>query len=161
MDHNFGLRAETFHQHQYNSKFGRLCGAPLLARSFLDGGKKLVLQPRQRVTHYFSWWYWLKSLHFRYGYEIFMMRRLDKQYPNQWIGRTKVLEPIISMMWHIVLDVPRWFRVSRLLGIRPIRRVLIFPVLMGMSCLAHTAEMLGMYSTMMSPESMRKWAESV
>jgi hypothetical protein len=90
-----------------------------------------------------------------------MMRRLDKQYPNQWISRTNFLEPIISMMWHIVLDVPRWFRVSRLLGIRPLRQMLIFPVLLGMSILAHTAEMLGMYSTMISPESMRKWAESI
>jgi len=161
MDHNFGLRVETFRRHQYNTKFGRLCGAPLLTRSFLDGGEKLVLQPRQRVTHYFSWFYWLKCLHFRYGYEVFMLRRLDNQYPNQWIARMKVFEPVMTMMWHILLDVPRWFRVSRLLGIHPFRRTLIFPVLLGMSCLARTAEMLGMYSTMMFPESMRKWAESV
>jgi len=161
MDHNFGLRVETFRRHQYNTKFGRLCGAPLLTRSFLDGGEKLVLQPRQRVTHYFSWFYWLKCLHFRYGYEVFMLRRLDNQYPNQWIARMKVFEPVMTMMWHILLDVPRWFRVSRLLGIHPFRRTLIFPVLLGMSCLARTAEMLGMYSTMMFPKSMRKWAESV
>lgn len=161
MDHNFGLRADTFHQHQYNSEFGRLCGAPLLARSFLDGGKRLVLQPGQRVTHYFSWWYWLKCLHFRYGYEVYMLRRLDKKYPNQWIAGMKILEPVMTMMWHMALDVPRWFRVSRLLGIHPLRQLLIFPVLLGMSILAHTAEMLGMYSTMISPESMRKWAESV
>ena len=161
MDHNFGLRAETFHQHQYSSEFGRLCGAPLLARSFLDGGKRLVLQPGQRVTHYFSWWYWLKCLHFRYGYEVYMLRRLDKKYPNQWIAGMRILEPVMTMMWHMALDVPRWFRVSRMLGIRPLRQMLIFPVLLGMSILAHTAEMLGMYSTMISPESMRKWAESV
>jgi hypothetical protein len=113
------------------------------------------------VTHYFAWGYWLKGLHFRYGYEIFMLRRLDKHYPNQWIARTNVLEPVISMMWHILLDFSRWFRVSRLLGIPLLRRISILPVLLGMSCLAHTAEMLGMYSTMVSPESMRNWAESV
>lgn len=161
MDHNFGLRAETFRQYQYNSEFGRLCGAPLLARSFLDGGEKLVLQSGQRVTHYFAWGYWLKSLHFRYGYEIFMLRRLDKQYPNQWIARTMIFEPVITMLWHILLDLSRWGRVSRLLGLRPLRRVLIFPALLGMSCLAHAAEMLGMYSTMVAPERMKRWAESV
>lgn len=161
MDHNFGLRADTFRQHQYNPEFGRLCGAPLLARAFLEGGKKLVLQPEQRVTHYFAWGYWLKSLHFRFGYEIFMLRRLDEHYPNQWIRRTRILEPVVSMMWHILLDSVRWFRVSPLLGIHPFRRVLNFPILLGMSCVAHAAEMLGMYSTMISPRSMREWAESV
>ena len=161
MDHNFGLRAETFHQHQYNTQFGRLCGAPLLARSFLDGGKRLILQPGQRVTHYFSWWYWLKCLHFRYGYEVYMLRRLDKKYPNQWIAGIKILEPVITMMWHMALDVPRWFRVSRLLALHPVRRVLILPVVLVLSCVARGTEMIGMYSTMVASESMRKWAESV
>ena len=161
MDHNFGLRAETFHRHQYNSQFGRLCGAPLLARSFLDGGARLVLQPKQRVTHYFSWWYWLKCLHFRYGYEVYMLRRLDKKYPNQWIARLTIFEPVMTMLWHMALDVPRWFRVSRLLAIHPIRRVFILPFIVGMSCLARGTEMVGMYSTMVARESMRKWAESV
>jgi hypothetical protein len=90
-----------------------------------------------------------------------MLRRLDKKYPNQWIARMKILEPVMTLMWHIGLDVRRWFRVGRLLEINPLRRVLVFPVLVGMSSLAHTVEMLGMYSTMVSPEGMRKWAESV
>jgi glycosyltransferase involved in cell wall biosynthesis len=161
MDHNFGLRADTFRRHQYNTTFGRLCGAPLLTRSFLDGGAKLVLQPRQRVTHYFSWLYWLKCLHFRYGYEVFMLRRLDDQYPNQWIARTKIFEPVMTMMWHILLDVPRWFRVSRLLDIHPVRRIMLLPLVVALSCVARTAEMTGMYSTMLAPNVMRRWAESV
>ena len=161
MDHNFGLSVGRFQQHQYNTQFGRLCGAPLLTRSFLDGGARLVLQPHQRVTHYFSWFYWLKCLHFRYGYEVYMLRRLDRQYPNQWIAKLKILEPVMTMVWHIGLDVPRWFRVSRLLNVHPIRRVAILPLLMVMSCVARITEMVGMYSTMVSRESMRKWAESV
>jgi len=90
-----------------------------------------------------------------------MLRRLDKDYPNQWIARTKIFEAVISMMWRMLLDFFRWFRVSRLLGVHPLRQVLILPVLLGVSCLAHTAEMFGMYSTMISPEAMWKWAESV
>jgi glycosyltransferase involved in cell wall biosynthesis len=161
MDHNFGLRVETFRRHQYNTKYARLCGAPLLTQSFLDGGERLVLQPRQRVTHYFSWFYWLKCLHFRYGYEVFMLRRLNNQYPDQWIARTRIFEPVTTMMWHILLDVPRWFRVSRLLDVHPVRRVLLLPLVVAMSCAARTTEMAGMYCTMVSPETMKRWAESV
>jgi len=161
MDHNFGLRVETFRRHQYNTKFGRLCGAPLLTRSFLDGGEKLVLQPRQRVTHYFSWFYWLKCLHFRYGYEVFMMRRLDDQYPNQWIARMKIFEPVMTMMWHILLDVPRWFRFSRLLDMQPVRQMILLPLVLTMSSVARITEMVGMYCTMADAEKMRRWAESV
>jgi glycosyltransferase involved in cell wall biosynthesis len=161
MDHNFGLRADTFRRHRYNTTFGRLCGAPLLTRSFLDSGAKLVLQPRQRVTHYFSWWYWLKCLHFRYGYEVFMLRRLNDQYPNQWIARTAIFEPVMTMMWHILLDVPRWFRVSRLLDVHPLRRVMLLPLVVAMSSVARTAEMAGMYCTMVAPDTMKQWAESV
>jgi glycosyltransferase involved in cell wall biosynthesis len=161
MDHNFGLRAETFRKHQYSPKFGRLCGAPLLMQSFLDGGKKLVLQPHQRVTHYFAWGYWLKGLHFRYGYEVYMLRRLNEHYPDQWIARTTVLEPIITLVWHMLLDIPRWFRISRLLDIHPVRRAWLLPVVVVISCAARTAEMCGMYATMVAPEAMRRWAESV
>jgi glycosyltransferase involved in cell wall biosynthesis len=161
MDHNFGLRADTFRRHRYNTTFGRLCGAPLLMRSFVDSGAKLVLQPAQRVTHYFSWLYWLKCLHFRYGYEVFMLRRLNDQYPDQWIARTTVFEPIMTMVWHVLLDVPRWFRVSRLLDVHPVRRVVFLPLVMAMSCVARTAEMAGMYCTMVAPDSMKRWAESV
>ena len=161
MDHNFGLRADTFRRHRYNTTFGRLCGAPLLTRSFLDRGAKLVLQRRQRVTHYFSWLYWLKSLHFRYGYEVYMLRRLNKQYPDQWIARTKIFEPLITMVWHILLDVPRWFRVSRLLDVHPLRRAMLLPLVVVMSCVARTAEMGGMYCTMADANKMKRWAESV
>ncbi len=161
MDHNFGLRAETFRRHRYSTTFGRLCGGPLLTRSFLDGGAKLVLQPRQRVTHYFSWLYWLKCLHFRYGYEVFMLRRMNDQYPNQWISRTKIFEPVMTMMWHILLDVPRWFRISRLLDVHPVRWVMLLPLVIVMSCMARTAEMVGMYFTMVAPDTMKRWAESV
>ncbi len=161
MDHNFGLRAETFRRHQYNTVFERLCGAPLLTKSFLDGGAKLVLQPKQRVTHYFAWGYWLKGLHFRYGYEVFMLRRMNDRYPNRWIAKTKLLEPVLTMCWHILLDIPRWFRVSRLLDMHPIRRVMLVPLVVVMSCVARSMEMAGMYWTMAAPEAMRRWAESV
>lgn len=161
MDHNFGIRRETFLRHRYSDEFGRLCGAPLLTRSLLDGGCRLVVHPRQRVTHSFSWWYWMSGLHFRYGYEVYVLRRLNDRYPNRWIARTRVFEPLVTLFWHVALDVPRWWRVSRLLEMSITRRLTILPTVIALSCVAHTMELLGMYATMVAPAAMRRWAESV
>lgn len=161
MDHNVGIRSEVFRRYPYRTDLGRLCGAPLLTRRFLDAGLRLVVQPYQRVTHSFSWTYWLKSLHFRYGCEVFMLRRLNRRYPNQWIAHTWMFEPFITLAWHILLDLPRWFRVSRLLDIPVARRVLLLPLLILLSCAARIAEAAGMCAMLAAPESMRAWAESV
>jgi glycosyltransferase involved in cell wall biosynthesis len=161
MDHNFALRSETLARHRYPNDFGRLCGAPLLTESLIADERRLVLQPLQRVTHYFSWLYWLRSLHFRYGYEVYMLRRMLRHYPNRWIARTKIFEPLVTLAWHVSLDVPRWFRVSRLLDVHPLRRLLLLPLVLGMSCVARTAEMVGMYCTMLDADRMRRWAETV
>jgi glycosyltransferase involved in cell wall biosynthesis len=161
MDHNVAFRREILEKVRYRTDLGRILGAPLFYRALVDMGVKVGLHPSQRIVHFFSWWFWLHKLHFRYGYEVFMLRRLDAQYPNQWIARTMLFEPVVTMIWHVLLDVPRWFRVSRLLGIHPVRRIAIFPLVVGMSCLARTAEMAGMYITMVAPQTMKRWAESV
>lgn len=160
MDHNVAFRKELLRKFRYRTDLGRILGAPLFYRALVDTGATVALHPRQQVVHFFSWRFWLHNLHFRYGYEVFMVRRLDAQYPNRWIARTMIFEPVVTMVWHMLLDVPRWFRVSRLLGIHPVRRVATFPLVVGMSCLARSAEMAGMYVGMVAPEVMRRWAES-
>jgi hypothetical protein len=122
---------------------------------------QIALHPNQRVVHSFGWGYWISKLHFRYGYEVYLLRRLDKAYPNQWIARTNIVEPLVTMAWHVLLDVPRWFRVSRLLGLHPSRRLAILPVVIVLSVAARGAEMIGMYSTILAPNAMKRWAEAV
>jgi hypothetical protein len=161
MDHNIAFRAETFRLHPYRLDQGRLLGAPLLYRKLKDAGVKISFNPEQQVVHFFSWDFWLVKLHFRYGYEVYLLRRLDKAYPNQWISRTMIFEPLVTMAWHVLLDVPRWFRVSRLLGVNRIRRLTILPVLIALSTAARCAEMAGMYATIMAPTAMKRWAETV
>lgn len=90
-----------------------------------------------------------------------MLRRLDRDYPNQWIRRTGVLEPIVTMGWHMLLDLPRWVRFSGLLGLRRSRRLLLLPLVVAMSAAARSAEMAGMYCTMAAPNRMRRWAQQV
>jgi glycosyltransferase involved in cell wall biosynthesis len=161
MDHNYAVRTEVARDHPYRTDHGRLLGGPLKYRELANARRTIELQPEQQVVHYHSWPYWLVKLHFRYGYEVYMLRRLDRDYPNQWIRRTGVLEPVVTMGWHMLLDLPRWVRFSGLLGLRRSRRLLLLPLVVAMSAAARSAEMAGMYCTMAAPNRMRRWAQQV
>ena len=161
MDHNVALRAEIFRRLQYRTDLGRVMASPLLFRALTHEGARITLHPRQQIVHFFSWGYWLSKLHFRYGYEVFRLRRIDRDYPDQWIAQTGPFEPLVTMMWHMLLDLPRWLRFSKLLGIGPIRRWGLLPMVVVLSTVARAAEMAGMYATMLAPDAMRQWAESV
>lgn len=159
MDHNLALRAEAYHNCPYREDQGRTCASPLLFRTLLQQGTKLALHPKQQVVHYFAWWYWLK-LHFRYGYEVHRLRRLDPHYPNQWITRSGPFEGVVTMIWHMLLNQPRWLRFAKLRGYGLLHRVALLPVVAVMSFAANASEMLGIYATMLRPAEMRRWSEA-
>ncbi|MEY3555360.1 MAG: glycosyltransferase family 2 protein [Microcystis aeruginosa L111-01] len=161
MDHNVAMKTVVFLKHQYRTEFGRIIASPLLYRSLANDGLNITYHSQQQACHFFSWKYWLISLHFRYGYEVYNIRRLDPQYPNHWISKTGILEPLVTMIWHILLDIPRWFRFSRHLGQSFPYRLACLPLLPILSTLGRGAEMVGMYATMINPEKMKKWAENV
>ncbi|MEM8673185.1 MAG: glycosyltransferase family 2 protein [Cyanobacteria bacterium P01_G01_bin.67] len=161
MDHNVAMKTSIFLSHRYRTEFGRVLSSSLLYRALLNDGLNIAYRSQQQAAHFFSWKYWLISLHFRYGYEVYHLRRLDKQYPNQWITKTGILEPLVTMIWHILLDIPRWFRFSRHLNRSLFSRILCFPLLLIVSTLGRGAEMLGMSATMIAPQKMKKWAENV
>jgi glycosyltransferase involved in cell wall biosynthesis len=158
--HNVAFRAEAFRAHSYLTEHGRTCGSMLLYSRIKQAGLRIVLQPRQQAAHYFTWSWWLRTFHYRAGYEVFRVRRLDDSYPHRWIARTGVLEPVVTMIWHTAFDLRQWPGYSRAIGLSPARRLLLWPVLLGLSVAAHAAEMAGMYATIASPERMRQWAES-
>ena len=160
MDHNVGFRTETLRAHPYPAELGRTRAATLLLHALAKSGADLRLQPHQKCVHSFGWFYWLK-LHYRYGYEVYEMRRLDPLYPNRWITRAGPLEPLATLAWHMLLDVPRWFRVCRLVPVHPLRRWALLPLLVAMSALARGAEAVGMVRTMIAPEAMARWADSM
>lgn len=161
MDHNVAIRAAWFKTAQYQTEFGRVIASPLLFRALKQAGARIVLHPKQRIVHYFKWAYWLHKLHFRYGYEVYRLRRLDPQYPAHWIARTGPLEPLVTWVWHVLLDAPRWLRFSRLMDMPAPLRLLTLPAAMVLSVVARGAEVFGMIATMIAPERMRRWAESV
>lgn len=161
MDHNVAMRAEVFRNHRYRTEFGRVIASPLLYRALANSGLTLAIQPQQQAAHHFTFKYWIFNLHFRYGYEVFHLRRLDQHYPNQWIAQTRFLEPLVTLVWHMMLDIPKWFRFSSLLGTNMVERVAMLPVVIVLSAIAHTSEMLGMYSTLIAPDAMQRWSRSV
>jgi hypothetical protein len=161
MDHNFAIRAEAFREHNYETQYGRILASPLLFRALKNAGHSVWLVPMQRAAHHFTFRYWMKSLHFRYGYEVHQLRRVDQGYPNSWIRWFGLLEPVATMGWHMMLDVPRWFRYSQAAGVPACKAVLVLPLLVLVSAFARGFEMVGMYSTMLSPTKMRKRAENV
>ena len=157
--HNVAFRADAFRRHQFWTKLGRTCGSTLLYRTLTDGGATIVLQPKQQAVHYFSWGFFAK-IHFRNGHHVFRLRRVDKGYPNQWIARTTIFEPLVTMGWHMLLDIPRWFRFSKLLDLNVSRRVTLLPLLMALSLGAHACEAAGMYATLLAHNAMNRWTES-
>ncbi len=161
MDHNVAMRAKLFDNHHYRTDLGRVIASPLLYRDLANDAFNIAYQSQQQAAHFFSWDYWLIRLHFRYGYEVYHIRRLDRQYPNQWITQTKILEPLVTMIWHILLDIPRWFRFSHHLKINLAYRLALLPLLILASTAARGAEMMGMYATIIAPKTMKKWAENV
>lgn len=159
MDHNLALRADAYRSCPYREDQGRTCASPLLFRTLSQQGIKLALHPKQQVVHYFAWGYWL-ALHFRYGYEIYTVRRLDPHYPNQWITRTGPFEGIVTMLWHMLLNQPRWLRFAELRGYGLAHRIVLLPLVAALSFAANASEMLGIYATMLRPAEMRRWSEA-
>lgn len=158
--HNVGFRRDVFERHPFATDHGRTCASMLMHSSLVESGARLVLQPAQRAEHYFTWKWWLAKFHFRAGYEVYAVRRLTTTYPNRWIGRTSLFEPLVTMAWHCLFDLPQSLRYMRALGIGPLRRAAVLPLVAGLSILARGAEMAGMFATLYSQQSMRRWAES-
>jgi glycosyltransferase involved in cell wall biosynthesis len=160
LSHNVGFRAETLRRHPYRTDLGRTCAGSFLYKALDQAGAVMLLQPSQRVVHGFSLRWWVLRLHRRFGYEVFRLRRLDGTDPKRWLLSVKLIEPVLTMAWHVLLDVPQWLRFSELLRVPLWRRLMLVPVVLGMSLLARGSEMIGMYQTIAAPEAMKRFAES-
>ncbi|MBB4660177.1 glycosyltransferase [Parvularcula dongshanensis] len=161
MDHNVAMRAEVARDFRYRTEFGRIVASPLLFRSLKNAGKEIRISPDQQAVHAFWWRYWTIGLMFRYGHEVYRLRRLDGDYPDRWLVKTGILEPVLTLFWHVSLDVPKWFRLNRTLGRPAAMSVLALPAFLLVSFAARFSEMMGMYATLLSFERTRLWAEKV
>ena len=158
MSHNVGFRRSAFEQIRYREDLGRTCAGSFFYEDLLRTGFSVRFQPQQRVRHVFTWGWWLKRLHARFGYEVFLLRRIHPGAPHAWTRRLGLAEPLATMAWHILLDFPQWFRFSRHLGWSWPRRAAWLPCLFALSLGARSAEAVAMYATMLDADRMRRFA---
>lgn len=160
LSHNFGIRRAAFDQIRYREDLGRTCAGSFLYEDLRRSGIAVSFQPGQRTRHVFTWSWWLRRLHRRFGYELYLLRRLNPAAEHRWAQRLGLLEPAATLLWHVTLDVPQWFRYSQYLGWSWLRRAAYVPALLALSIAARGAEAWGMYSTIANPERMRRFALS-
>ena len=160
MSHNVGFRRSAFEQLRYREDLGRTCAGSFLHQNLVRAGVSIRFQPHQRVQHVFTWSWWCKRLHARFGYEVFLLRRINPSAQHVWTRRLWLFEPLATMAWHVLLDFPQWFRFSKCLGWSWPRRVAYLPCLLLLSLGARSAEAVAMYSTMLDAERMRRFALS-
>jgi glycosyltransferase involved in cell wall biosynthesis len=160
LSHNVGVRAEVFERMRFRSDLGRTCAGTLLYTALVAEGARITLQPEQRVAHAFRPWWWVSSLHPRFGYELWLLWGLEGGSRQGWVRRLGVFAPPLAMGWHVLLDIPQWFRVARFLGMSALRRLALVPLLLTFSVAARGAEMVGMYGALFAPKKMARFAES-
>ena len=161
MDHNLAMRSDIARQFKYETEFGRVIAAPLLFANMTRQGKKFRSTPGQKAVHSFTWRYWMIDLQYRYGYEVYHIRRLEKDYPHRWMAKTSFLEPIVTLIWHMLLDIPKWIRMNKMIGNSWGYRILILPIYICISFFGRICEMFGMYATYFWPKRMRMWVDSL
>lgn len=160
LSHNLAIKRDTFRAHPYREDLGRTCAGSFLYDELARSGAKIVLHPSQRVAHNFSFGWWLGRLHVRFGHEVARLRRLNLQAPHRYLRWVPWAEPILTAAWHVMLDYPQWWRYSRARGGSLLSTIALVPALTVLSVLARSAEMLGMYATVLFPERMARFAAS-
>ena len=161
LDHNIAMRTDIWREFQYRTDLGRIIASPLLYRKLINAGKRIRLHPDQRTWHQFTWRYMLVGLLYRYGFEVHRLRRLDPEYSQRWMAKAGLFEPLLGYAWHVMLDVPKWIRLNRVLGAHPLYALALLPVFVPFSAFLRLFEMAGAYSTQFSPRRTQAWAENV
>jgi glycosyltransferase involved in cell wall biosynthesis len=159
LSHNLGFHADVFEQRGYRADLGRTCAGSFLFSDWRARGIAVGFQPRQRVRHAFNLRWWVSRLHVRFGHEVYSLRRIHREQQMRWVRYLGPVEPLATSVWHVLLDVPQWWRFGRLLGHGPVARLARLPLVIALSIAARGGELAGMYFTMFAPEAARSFAE--
>jgi glycosyltransferase involved in cell wall biosynthesis len=158
LSHNLAIRADLFRELTYREDLGRTLAGHFLKTALDERGSRIELNPRQQVAHAWSLRWWLTRLHPRFGHETYLLRRADAGLAHPWVGRLRFAEPLATAGWRIVHDVPASLRFTSLLGLPLGRRLRLVPVVLGLSVLARSAEVVGAWATMVAPGRMQRFA---
>jgi hypothetical protein len=158
LSHNLAIEADLFRSIRYRSDLGRTCAGSFLHAELYARGVPIHFAPGQSVMHIFDLKWWLTRLHVRFGHEVFLLRRLEGGSRHAWVRRLGWLEPILVGGWHVILDVPQWWRYSLARGQGALATLSGLPVLLALSIAARSAEVYGIYATLRNPERMKDFA---
>ncbi len=158
LSHNVAFRRDVLLAHLFPEEHGRTCGGSILYDRLREHGVRGVLNPRQRVAHAFSFVWWIRTLHARFGHEVYRLRSLKSATVDARARRLGPLEPAFTMAWHVLRDLPQWFRYSRAIGWTWPGRLAAVPAVLILSLLARGSEMVAMYRTIAAPERMAEFA---
>jgi hypothetical protein len=99
LSHNFAFRRSDFEYLTYREDLGRTCAGSFLYAALIREKLPIRFQPEQRVSHTFSFGWWITRLHVRFGHEVYLLRRLNRDAPHRWSSRLSLLEPLATMAW--------------------------------------------------------------
>jgi len=153
MGHNVAMRREVSRQHSFPTA-KRSYSSVLLFFELVRSGVNIAFEPEQKVAHSMSLRWWLGRRHFRTGWETYIARGTDPDWPRiPALERIPLLEPIVLRMGLVFRDALDWSRFSRVVGVSPTRSVLLFPLALVASFAARAAEMVGMYAALFAPRA--------
>jgi hypothetical protein len=153
MGHNVALRRTVFQQHGFRTAH-RSFSSALMYFEMARLGTKIAFQPEQKVAHSVTFGWWLGRRHFRTGWETYVARESDKDWPRiPALERAWIVEPIVLRMGLVFRDARHWFRFAPAVGLSRPRTILLFPLAVLASLAARTAEMVGMYAALFAPKS--------
>jgi hypothetical protein len=153
MGHNVALRRTVFQQHGFQTRHLSFSSA-LMYFEFARAGVKIAFQPEQKVAHSVTFGWWLGRKHFRTGWETYVARKSDKDWPRiPALERVWIVEPIVLRMGLVCRDARHWFRFAPAVGLSRARTIFLFPIAVLASLAARTAEMVGMYAALFAPKS--------
>jgi hypothetical protein len=153
MAHNVALRRDVFLQHRFRTG-NRSYSSALMFFELARLGVKISFQPEQTVAHLVTMYWWLGLKHFRTGWETYIARTTDQDWPRiPALEKIKIVEPIALRMGLVCRDARHWLRFSRVLGVSRGRAICLFPLAVLASFAARCAEMIGMYAFLLAPKS--------
>jgi glycosyltransferase involved in cell wall biosynthesis len=153
MAHNFAIRRDLMLGHKF-STHKHSFSSSLLYFELLRSGARFSFQPDQRVAHGMTFHWWLTRMHFRRGWETYIGRQSDPDWPRiKLLERMAFIEPIILRLALVFRDGTHWFRYSQFLGVGRIRSLYLFPLAVAASMAARFAELAGMYAALFAPKA--------
>jgi hypothetical protein len=153
MGHNVALRRDVFQQHPFPTP-KRSFSSVLMYLELTRAGVKISFEPEQKVAHSMTCRWWLGRRHFRTGWETYIGRSSDKDWPRiPALEKMKIIEPVVLRMGHVCRDARHWFLFAPVVGLSRAQTIVFFPVAVLASLAARSAEMVGMYAVRFAPKS--------